>query len=387
MEEPSSGATGGPSGKAECLDLPLAPVTLEQQEVLLGGPLEEEARLFGGPTGGLETPELRGIRHRIGLEQQRQRGALASAGDLLPATIVEGPPALAEDASQLLGQLGTITLMLHLLLEETHVTLELAEARLRHPRSERGQVSLGQQAKEVLGHRRGIRLVNRRCRVVVGTGRKQRRGEDKGAEEHDGGVETAGNHGEIVAEGIYARASGAAARHETRRRAYAGGVSRYPENRWRYYAHIQIGGTDRYNLPDCLEAEELACFAFLPRSELYEQIREGTIELSASATEPFVPFASDLAVFSVYLFQIIRGIEVLERHIGPDEMDDVRAWKIVARQGEWVKFPLRVTRDAEGRFHVDEDAHDLDVIRARWQDYPRWFHDGMRRQHPLLRDL
>ena len=166
-----------------------------------------------------------------------------------------------------------------------------------------------------------------------------------------------------------------------------GAVRTYPLNAWRYFLRVDVNGADRQNLPDCLEAEDLALFGFLPREEVYEQIRSGALVLAASGHVPFQSFASDLAVLSMYLFQVIKGVEVAERHVAEDEVDDVRAWKIVARQGEWVKIPLCVSCDDDGRFHVDEEADDLEIIRARWASYPLWFQDGMRRKHPSLRAL
>ena len=67
--------------------------------------------------------------------------------------------------------------------------------------------------------------------------------------------------------------------------------------------------------------------------------------------------------------------------------DDVRAWKIVAQRGEWVKVPLLVPPPEEGRFLVDVDLDDTEVIAAHWREYPRWFQDAMRFKDPRLRDL
>lgn len=164
-------------------------------------------------------------------------------------------------------------------------------------------------------------------------------------------------------------------------------MTTFPVNAWRYHMRVPILGLERQNLPDCLEHEELAMWQFVDREEAYAQIRAGEWSLDAAFMEPYQAFASDLAVISLYLFKIIRGIEVAERFVSRTHSDDARAWKVVARQGEWVKLPLDVSRDAEGRFHVDPDAEDLEVIRARWSTYPRWFQDGMRRKHPVLRVL
>ena len=164
-------------------------------------------------------------------------------------------------------------------------------------------------------------------------------------------------------------------------------MATFPLHAWRYHMHVPILGLERQNLPDCLEHEELRMWEVMDREEAFAQIRAGEWRFEASFMEPYQAFASDLAVISLYLFKIIRGIEVAERFVSETEVDDARAWKIVARQGDWVKVPLDVTRDAEGRFQVDPDLEDLEVVRARWADYPLWFQDGMRRKHPVLRAL
>lgn len=161
----------------------------------------------------------------------------------------------------------------------------------------------------------------------------------------------------------------------------------FPLNCWRYHARIDIEGSDRRNLADCLEAESLGLWAFTDKEQAYAAIRDGRWLIEGSFSSPYPTFAQDLAVVSVYLFQIVRGVELVERFISESESDDVRAWKVVARQGEWVKVPLVVGRADDDRFHVDLDADDLEVIQSRWSDYPLWFHDGMRRKYPVLRDL
>ncbi len=151
--------------------------------------------------------------------------------------------------------------------------------------------------------------------------------------------------------------------------------------------HIPVRGRERQNLPDGLEQEELHMWQVMEREEAFAQMRAGDWRFEASFTEPYQAFASDLAVISLYLYKIVRGIEVAERFVSETTVDDARAWKIVARQGDWVKVPLDVTRDEDGRFQVDPDVEDLVVVRARWTDYPLWFQDGMRRKHPALRAL
>jgi hypothetical protein len=87
------------------------------------------------------------------------------------------------------------------------------------------------------------------------------------------------------------------------------------------------------------------------------------------------------------LFQPVTGLEVAERYSDEETTDDVRAWKIVARRGEWVKVPLLVPPPEEGRFVIDADREDTEVLAAQWQSYPRWFQDAMRFKYPRLRDL
>jgi hypothetical protein len=161
----------------------------------------------------------------------------------------------------------------------------------------------------------------------------------------------------------------------------------FPWTAWRYHLDVPVEPSDRQNLVDSLEAEELGLFEEVPREEVARRILEGRLRWSADRGEPIPSFPQDLSVISLFLFQIVKGLEVAERYVAEDVTDDVRAWKVVARRGEWVKVPLVVRRDDEARFVVDDDADDLDVLRARWREYPLWFQDGMRRKHPSLRAL
>src|SRR5262245_51798288 len=161
--------------------------------------------------------------------------------------------------------------------------------------------------------------------------------------------------------------------------------SEFPLTAWRYHLDLRVDGSDRQNLVDALEAEELDLFRDLPRSQAYAAIRDGRLRYDATRAEPAPEFARDLSVLSLYLFAIVRGVEVAERYAAENVTDDVRAWKVLARRGEWVKVPLVVERGEEGRFEVDPEREDLEVIGARWASYPLWFQDGMRRKHPSLR--
>jgi len=161
----------------------------------------------------------------------------------------------------------------------------------------------------------------------------------------------------------------------------------FPRTVWRYHMQVEVTGTDRQSLPDCLEAEHLALFGVDAREEVYRQLREGSYTFRATFPEPLSPFPEDVAAFSVYLFQIVIGIEVAERYVDETTTDDVRAWKITARRGEWVKVPLVIDDSEPGRFDVDSDREDLEVVAARWNEYPRWFQDGMRFKYPKLREL
>jgi hypothetical protein len=162
---------------------------------------------------------------------------------------------------------------------------------------------------------------------------------------------------------------------------------RYPLVAWHYRVRLAIEGSDRQNLADALEEEGLALFEHLPRATAYEQIREGHLAFDVSLLEPFTAFPQDLSVLSLFLFTVVKGFEVAERFVAEGVSDDARAWKVLARRGEWVRVPLRVTPRGDGTFHVDEDADDLEVVAARWAHYPLWFQDGMRRKYPALRRL
>lgn len=161
----------------------------------------------------------------------------------------------------------------------------------------------------------------------------------------------------------------------------------WPQMVWRYAFRLDLEGRERQDLPDALEAESLALWDLVDREEAFARMRDGVLVFEARAPEPLPSFPQDLATLSVYLFRIVKGFEVAERFTGEGVSDDARAWKVVARQGEWVKLPLVVRGDERGRFHVDEDADDLEVLAARWRTYPLWFQDGMRRKHPSLRAL
>jgi hypothetical protein len=164
-------------------------------------------------------------------------------------------------------------------------------------------------------------------------------------------------------------------------------VDEFPLTAWRYHLELEVEGFDRQNLVDALESEELGLFEDMPREDLYKEVLEGRLRYSAARGDPAPAFPRDLSVLSLYLFQVVKGLEVAERYAAENVTDDVRAWKVVARRGEWVKLPLVVEKDAQGRFVVDADRDDLEVMRARWGHYPLWFQDGMRRKHPSLRVL
>ncbi len=164
-------------------------------------------------------------------------------------------------------------------------------------------------------------------------------------------------------------------------------MSEYPRTVWRYDFRLEFEGTDQTSLQECLEAEDLAMFETLPREEVYRQMGEGVFVFRYSFDEPMIRFPQDLATISAFVFQIVTGTEMAERHVAQDNIDDVRAWKVIARQGEWVKVPLVVVQRDDGAFEVDRDREDLEVIRARWGDYQGWFKDGMRFRYPELREI
>jgi membrane protease YdiL (CAAX protease family) len=161
----------------------------------------------------------------------------------------------------------------------------------------------------------------------------------------------------------------------------------YPVTVWRYDLRLELSGTDRETMPQCLEHEQLAIFEHVARPQVYEELKKGIFVFAESFEEPFAAFPSDLATLSAYLFQPVTGLEVAERYTDEETTDDVRAWKIVAMRGEWVKVPLLVPPPEEGRFVVEPDREDTEVLAAHWRDYPRWFQDAMRFKYPRLRDL
>jgi len=161
----------------------------------------------------------------------------------------------------------------------------------------------------------------------------------------------------------------------------------FPVTIWRYDLRVEPTGTDRRSLPDCLEHEELAIFEHVPRETVFDELRNGLFVFSSSFNEPFTAFPSDIAAISAYLFETVTGLEVAERHVDDTTTDDVRAWKIVAQRGSWVKVPLLIPPPEDGNFVLDPDVEDTEVMAAHWNEYPRWFQDGMRFKYPKLRDL
>jgi hypothetical protein len=161
----------------------------------------------------------------------------------------------------------------------------------------------------------------------------------------------------------------------------------FPVTLWRYDLRVELLGTDRETMQECLEHESLALFLHVAREEVYRQFAEGMFIFTRSFPSPFGAFPGDVATISSYLFQPVIGIEVAERYIDDDTTDDVRAWKIVAQRGEWVKVPLLVETLEDGKFAIDQDKDDEEVLAAHWNEYPRWFQDGMRFKYPRLRDL
>ncbi|MHC4939260.1 MAG: lysostaphin resistance A-like protein [Planctomycetota bacterium] len=161
----------------------------------------------------------------------------------------------------------------------------------------------------------------------------------------------------------------------------------YPRTVWRYHLQVEISGTDRMTLPECLEAEDLALFQIVPREEVYRRLADGVFDFSEAFDEPFIAFPDDIAAISTYLFQVVTGVEVAARMVDENTVDDMRAWKISSRRGEWVKVPLVVEESAPGVFDVDPDREDTEVMAAHWDEYPRWFQDGMRFKYPTLREL
>src|SRR5688572_13897677 len=156
---------------------------------------------------------------------------------------------------------------------------------------------------------------------------------------------------------------------------------------WRYRIDLPVEGSDRGGLVDALEAEDLGIFRDLPRAEVYRAIGAGHLRYDAAHEEREGRFPGDLAILSLFLFQVVRGLEIAERYVSETSTDAVSAWKVLARRGEWVRVPLVVASLGGGEFSVDEDIENLDAVRAGWKTFPLWFQDGMRRKHPTLRVL
>lgn len=153
----------------------------------------------------------------------------------------------------------------------------------------------------------------------------------------------------------------------------------------RYHFDLILRGADKYNLADCVADEYLPLTAQMPIWEVARKIREGRLHFEAESAAPLEEFEVNLAVFSRYLHQVVRGFHATE------EAEDGRwrligARKILALRGETISVPLRLPPTLRLN-DLDPDADDLDHIEAFWGDYPRWFQDGMRRKHPYLRRL
>ncbi|MGQ0613991.1 MAG: lysostaphin resistance A-like protein [Planctomycetaceae bacterium] len=161
----------------------------------------------------------------------------------------------------------------------------------------------------------------------------------------------------------------------------------FPRTVWRYHLRLELAGTDRETLPQCLQSEELGLFRSMRREEVERRLREGELVWSGVFREPQTSFPHDLAALSVYVFDVVIGVEVAERYVSDETTDDVRAWKVVARRGEFVKVPLSVEDRGDGTFGVDPEREDSEVLAAQWARYPRWFQDGMRFKYPRLRAL
>ncbi len=155
--------------------------------------------------------------------------------------------------------------------------------------------------------------------------------------------------------------------------------------RHRYYLDLILKGADKYNLADCVVDEYLPLTAQTPIWEVAEKIRGGHFHFEHEDVAPLEEFEQNFVALSVYLHQVVKGFHAIEE-VEEERALLVEARKILALRGEVVSLPLRLppTRRLND---LDPDADDLDHIEACWNDYPRWFRDGMRRKHPYLRRL
>lgn len=153
----------------------------------------------------------------------------------------------------------------------------------------------------------------------------------------------------------------------------------------RYFIDLTISGPERYHLADAIVDEFLPLTAQVPIWEVAEKIREGHFHYEHESETPLEDFADNFDALSAYIPQVVKAFHAIE-----DDTEGKRlimgAWKILALRGEVLTIPLRLppTRLLND---LDPDADDLDYIEAHWHRFPRWFQDGMRRKHPVLRRL
>ena len=72
----------------------------------------------------------------------------------------------------------------------------------------------------------------------------------------------------------------------------------YPVTIWRYDLRVELTGTDRETLQECLEHETLALFACVDREEVYRQLGEGSFVFVQAFPAPFTAVPGDAATLS-----------------------------------------------------------------------------------------
>ncbi len=156
---------------------------------------------------------------------------------------------------------------------------------------------------------------------------------------------------------------------------------------WHYHLELPVEGSDRHNLPLALEGETLA---FEPhaggRAAVEEMIRRGSLRFRKTLESELSGFDEDVRVLAMFLFTVVRAIEVREEVPSGTDLNRVRATKILGCRGDVVRVPLVVLVE-EGRLVVDPERDDVDWIASRWASFPRWFQDGMRKKHARLSRL
>lgn len=147
---------------------------------------------------------------------------------------------------------------------------------------------------------------------------------------------------------------------------------------------LEIPADERRELAEAIEIELAGTTMEIDVPALATSARAGRIRLHYLREHPWEHFEPLIALFSVHLHELVRGVSTVESLDDDGTLQEVRAEKIIGRRGETVRLPLLPDARPDG-VHVDPDREDLDAIRARWSALPRWVQDGLRRKYPPTR--